>query len=510
MRLVEIEPLLRILLPTDLHMAVWADPSPATLMRVYEHLRTLRRILHDYVPRQVSATPPVPGEIRHRWQEGALMFTDLEGFTHLMEANAALGQSGAETLLGVLNTYFAEMIEIISKAGGDLLEFTGDALLAQFPATPRLTETAQAVRAGLRMQRAMQHFSHIETPQGAYSLRMRVGVHRGRFVTADIGTSQRMERVLLGSAVQQAKRAEGAGQSGRVCLTFPTCELVRDEFHYENGLPGYRLVIDDLTPEQLGEYDLTPIIRRPAADVLWERSSENLVAEIEKAIGLIKPLACYLPAPTLRLIVENAARRYIQPDFPTATVLFVNLVGLAESTDYATTGEEEELVACFSSTTSLINAAVESRGGVLKKVTYHLTGSDMMIFFGVLDVHADDSCRAAETALAIHAIINDLQPPLIDDEPVAIACQMGIARGPVFSAEVGEPHGRREFNVLGDPVNTASRLMSRAAAGEILMTAAVQQELDAAFDCLSLGKVSLKGKTEPLELFALKGKHKLR
>ena len=44
----------RTLLPADLYAAAWVDPSPDTLMRVFEHLRTLLRILYDYVPRQVS------------------------------------------------------------------------------------------------------------------------------------------------------------------------------------------------------------------------------------------------------------------------------------------------------------------------------------------------------------------------------------------------------------------------------------------------------------------------
>jgi adenylate cyclase len=58
------------------------------------------------------------------------------------------------------------MIEIISKSGGDLLEFTGDALLILFPSNEKKNDTLRAVRAGLRMQRAMKHFAEIDTPHG--------------------------------------------------------------------------------------------------------------------------------------------------------------------------------------------------------------------------------------------------------------------------------------------------------------------------------------------------------
>ena len=42
------------LLPADLYAAAWLDPSSATLMKVFEHLRTLQRILYSHVPRQVA------------------------------------------------------------------------------------------------------------------------------------------------------------------------------------------------------------------------------------------------------------------------------------------------------------------------------------------------------------------------------------------------------------------------------------------------------------------------
>lgn len=162
--LAAIEPRLRWLLPANLYAAAWVDPTPANLERIFEHQRTLQSNLLDYLPRLVTENPPQPGAVRFGWQEGTLMFTDLAGFTPLLEANAARGQARAEALLGLLNSYFSNMLEIIGKSGGDLLEFTGDALLVQFPA------------------------------------------------------DQRGGDVMLGQAVQRTKQAEGSGAVGRVCL----------------------------------------------------------------------------------------------------------------------------------------------------------------------------------------------------------------------------------------------------------------------------------------------------
>ncbi|MCC7208462.1 MAG: adenylate/guanylate cyclase domain-containing protein [Anaerolineae bacterium] len=503
--LASLEPRLRTLLPADLYAVAWVDPSPATLQRVFEHLRTMQGILYDYLPRQVAETLPNPGEVRCAWQEGTLMFTDLAGFTPLMEANAASGRAGARTLLTILNDYFSTMIDIIGRSGGNLLEFTGDAMLVQFPTNARGDESAQAVRAGLRMQRAMQRFAQIDTPAGKLSLGMRIGIHGGRFFTTEIGTPFRMEHALLGTSVQETKHAEGAGRVGRVNLTPTVHARVRDLFRFEEGNPGYLLVIDDLSTQQLGEYEFAPGGKRLPRALLMDRSVEGLLAEIESVIKVVEPLASYLPRAVLNLVVENAARRQIPPDFPAPTVIFVNLIGLPESVDHVRPEEEVGLATSFSRIFGQINAAVESRGGVLKKVTCHLSGSDMMILFGVPSAHTDDPLRAASAALAIRGVVDNIKPPVVGGSPVSVHCQIGVSRGPVFSAEIGETRGRREFNVLGDTVNTAARLMGKAGKNQILMTEDVYREIAARMDCEPLGEMPLKGKAQPVPIFALRG-----
>ncbi|XZN90482.1 MAG: adenylate/guanylate cyclase domain-containing protein [Microcoleus sp.] len=505
--LAEIELRLRGLLPASLYTSAWVDSSPATLMGVFEHLRTLRYIIHDYVPKQVSESPPNPGEVSYQWQEGTLLFTDLAGFTSLLEANAALGRQGAETLLGVINDYFASMIEIVSKSGGDLLEFTGDAMLVQFLAGIHQEDTARAVRAGLRMQRAMAKFARIETPRGVLSLRMRVGIHCGRYITADIGTPLRMAHVLLGHSVQQAKQAEGSGTVGRVCLTTTSSLCLGEQFRFEPGAAGYFLVVDDLTEDLLGEYDITLTRRRMPSSVLLDRSIAGLVSEIQEALNRVEPLASYIPKPILRLLVENANRRKIPPDFPEPTVMFVNLVGLPESIDKASPEEEVALILGCSRVFASIDAVVSAKAGVLQKVTAHLNGSDMLIYFGVPDAHRDDACRAASAALAIREIITTLHPPIIGGQAVKVSCQIGLCQGPVFAAEVGEPRGRREFNVLGDTVNTAARLMTKAGENEILISERVFEAIGLEFNCEALGAVALKGKSALTPIFALHGSH---
>lgn len=502
--LAAIESRLRYLLPAEMYVSMWINPSVDAMIEIHNHLRTLQRILQDYTPRQIDINTLRPGDVKTEWQYGTMMFTDLAGFTKLMEANASKGRAGAENLTRELTRYFSTMISIISKSGGELVEFTGDAMLVVFPKNERKDDTARALRAGLRMQRAMKNFAEIETPSGIVNLKMRIGIHSGRFLTADIGTPRRMEHVLLGKDVQQAKLTESHGRNERVTLSEKAYEQVQSLFHFENGDPGYYLLIDDLTDDQLGEYEITPLRRRMASNIIFDKKDKNAVLNnISEMLNSIEPLASFIPDPILSLLIESAADRRIPPDFPEPTIMFVNFVGLPESADRALPGEERKLALNFSRAFSLINAAVEARGGVLKKVTYHLSGSDIVIYFGVPNAHTNDEMRAASAAVAIREIIQNLRAPTIGNIQPDIYCQIGIHTGPTFVAEIGEPRGRREYNVLGDTVNTTARLMNFAQKNQIVISEGIQKAIESKYECEPLGEISLKGKSSPMPLFEL-------
>jgi len=486
-----------------MYVAMWGNPSVDIMIEVHKHLRTLQRILHDYTSRQIDVAKLRPGDVKTEWQYGTMMFTDLAGFTKLMEANASKGQEGAQNLTKQLTRYFSAMISTISKSGGELVEFTGDAMLVIFPKSERNDDALRAVRAGLRMQRAMKAFAEIETPSGIVNLKMRIGIHTGRFLTADIGTPRRMEHVLLGKDVQQAKLAESRGRNERVNLSEKAYERVKDLFRFEDGEPGYQLVVDDLTDDQLGAYEITPLRRRMASNVVIERDKNAVLQQIITMLDTIEPIASFIPDPILSLLVESAAGRRTPADFPEPTIMFVNFIGLPESADRALPGEERKLALSFSRAFSLINAAVEARGGVLKKVTYHLSGSDIVIYFGVPNAHTNDEMRAASAAVAIREIIQNLKPPTIGNIQPEIYCQIGINAGPTFVSEIGEPRGRREYNVLGDTVNTTARLMNYAQKNQIVISERIKEAIESKYECVSLGDVSLKGKSKPMQLFEL-------
>jgi class 3 adenylate cyclase len=431
------------------------------------------------------------------------MFTDLAGFTPLLEKNSQHGEAGAKALHKVLNNYFRKMIQVVSKSGGNLLEFTGDAMLIQFPADTKQQDTNRAVRAGLRMQREMEEFSCIEILGEEFSIGMRIGIHYGQFLTANIGTPHRMEHVLLGDALLSAKKTEGKGKNGRVCISPTTLERIEDDYRIELTDEGYGLIVDDFSEEDLGDYDIVVPKSRMASMVLFDHSREGLLHSIGEAVDKLEPLASYIPHPILRLLVENASSRGLPPDFPQPTLLFINLLGLPEDLAEIDPENLDELVTVFSRLISVINAEIEAQGGVMKKVTYHHAGPDIMAFFGAPVAHTNDIERAIRAAKEIQTLVKRVEPIVIGDQTYKVQSHIGLNQGQAFAAEIGDRQGRREFNVLGNTVNTAARLMDFAEANQIILSESIYKGISDQFETIQHDDVQLKGRSQTLTLWEL-------
>ena len=174
------------------------------------------------------------------------------------------------------------------------------------------------------------------------------------------------------------------------------------------------------------------------------------------------------------------------------TVLFCDLVDFTARADQA---DPEDVGALLRPYHARQRAEIERRGGTLDK----FIGDGIMAVFGAPLAHEDDPERAVRCALGMLAAIEELNraSPSLD-----LAVRIGVTTG---EALVRLGPDRQTEGVVGDVVNTASRLQGVAPAGGVVVGEATFRATSRLFDYQELGAVQVKGKADPLPVWRLEG-----
>ena len=167
------------------------------------------------------------------------------------------------------------------------------------------------------------------------------------------------------------------------------------------------------------------------------------------------------------------------------TVLFCDLVGFTARSDQA---DPEDVGALLRPYHIRLRAEIERLGGTLDK----FVGDGVMAVFGAPVAHEDDPERAVRCALGMLAASAELQ----------LTVRVGITTG---EALVRPGAARQTEGVVGDVVNTASRLQGVAPAGGVVVGEATFRATSRLFDYQELGPVRVKGKADPVPVWRLLG-----
>jgi class 3 adenylate cyclase/tetratricopeptide (TPR) repeat protein len=177
--------------------------------------------------------------------------------------------------------------------------------------------------------------------------------------------------------------------------------------------------------------------------------------------------------------------------------MFCDLVGY---TRLASKLDPEEVHALLERFFGVVDATVDRFGGVIDK---HI-GDAAMALFGAPLAHGDDALRAVRAALEIQSAVS--RSFSAGTDPLSV--HVGLALGEVVASSVGSDH-HRGYTVTGEAANVAARLLDRAGAGETFASDEIYRATSHAADYETVGRHSLKGIDDPVQIWRLAGLKRL-
>ena len=132
------------------------------------------------------------------------------------------------------------------------------------------------------------------------------------------------------------------------------------------------------------------------------------------------------------------------------TVMFTDIRGFSTLAEHM---RAREIATLLNSHFEMLSGCIEAEGGTVDK----FIGDAVMAFWGAPEAVSDHAMRALRAAQAIQrAVMDDNRARRAAEEPV-VAVRVGLHTGPVVVGNIGSK-SRVNYTVVGDTVNTASRL----------------------------------------------------
>jgi class 3 adenylate cyclase len=174
------------------------------------------------------------------------------------------------------------------------------------------------------------------------------------------------------------------------------------------------------------------------------------------------------------------------------SVLFSDLAGFTSFSERASAGDVAVMLAAYYE----IAAPLISRrfGGEVEK----FMGDGMMATFNTRGDQPDHAVRAARAGLALQAEIGKAA----DANPQWPRLRVGINSGEAVRRELGG-YGHIAYTVVGDTINTGSRLEGKAPLGRVVIGAETYRQLPDGAVVQPMDPILVKGKEAPLQAYVL-------
>jgi class 3 adenylate cyclase len=408
------------------------------------------------------------------------LLIDVSGFTQLSEVFGKKGMLGTEAFTNVMNSYFANFLDIIDEYDASVERFAGDAMIVLFPADNESSCACSSIRAALCADHIRCDLSDFPVPGTDILLGFHAAIACGKFSILDIVDEDGLVRHIVGGyPILELGRVLDCAGRGQVAVSATVAEYLQQVEHIQLAdcsHPFSRLFLP------MSFEARSTVYCNSTSSTVSPRSVEGTP---DYSTALRQSLRDRIHPFLLSKI--DAQQSSFLSEMRHVTVLFVTVkecfpldINTTSPSSYSVDVDRLSYVVKF------ITAAVKEQEGSILNLLLDEKGFNFVIGFGFPFSHRRDDLRALRVALNIEH---------------HVGCSIGISSGRVFVGNVGQEGVRQEFTCMGMAVNTAARLCFVSSELGCMVDDMMHANCRLLFRFEGVGTVKLKGKNEETNVY---------
>jgi adenylate cyclase len=283
----------------------------ATILKTLQHIEVLREARHRQAEAERAhaslsryfspelakrlAADSRDDDMQVRWRDIAVIFTDITGFTSLVETTAP------EVLAELLNEYVGGLTDVVFEHEGTVAKVIGDAVQVLFNAPGDQNDYAtRAIACAQAIDQWAEEFRTRWRERGVEFGITRIGVHTGPAMVGNFGGDRFFDYTAYGDMVNTAARLEAANKvlGTRICVSDAIASGAQEFSGRPIGdlvLRGRREPLRAHEPLSLAEFDALVTTRYASAFAKLESEHATALPAFAALVGMHAddPLASY-------------------------------------------------------------------------------------------------------------------------------------------------------------------------------------------------------------------------
>jgi len=214
-----------------------------------------------------------------------------------------------------------------------------------------------------------------------------------------------------------------------------------------------------------------------------EKEKEQLRARFES----------YFPPAVVKQMLENPELRMTKPKSLEVTIMFSDIKSF---TTHSSTMTPEDISASLSEYFEAMTAIVFKYEGTVDK----FIGDGLMVFYGAPEEQKDHALRCVNAAIEMQKKCRELKQQWTAKGKFPLQIRIGINTGEVVVGDLGSER-RKEYTVIGSPVNLSQRLESNAPVEGILISETTYRYIKDSIPTRTREPILVKGLDKPIVVY---------